>query len=201
MPGATEAGLDPLLPTLYRELSEGPAADWKKNRCWWRWCICVSSVHSSLYIYIYIYIFSLSLILISLFFSLSIYLVLSLSLPSLLSLSLFLFSYIYIYRFSHSFIHDAFFLSDTIVMAVHYKKIGEPSYFLHHASAAYAFFYVSVSLLSIFSVFFLSFSFTLSSFCCILGVYFDVIHIDAFTCSRYFPGMSKKSWKKTLIFL
>ncbi|CAE1278160.1 unnamed protein product [Acanthosepion pharaonis] len=37
-----------------------------------------------------------------------------------------------------------FSLSDTIVMAVHYKKIGEPFYFLHHASAAYAFFYVSM---------------------------------------------------------
>lgn len=35
-------------------------------------------------------------------------------------------------------------VADTIVMAIHYKKIGEPFYFLHHASAAYAFFYVSM---------------------------------------------------------
>lgn len=35
-------------------------------------------------------------------------------------------------------------VADTIVMAIHYKQIGEPFYFLHHASAAYAFFYVSM---------------------------------------------------------
>ncbi|XP_014783279.1 TLC domain-containing protein 4-B [Octopus bimaculoides] len=35
-------------------------------------------------------------------------------------------------------------LADSLVMALHYDKIGEIFYFLHHASAAYAFFYVAM---------------------------------------------------------